>query len=220
MENILFIGNSFTFVNDLPGMMEALTDPAKLLYHYDSVTKGGAYLHQFADEEHELGIKVREKLAERKWDWVILQDQSFNPAKDADDCVRSAETLAKLTGAAKLLLYQTWAYEDGTEKLSGTGLCYEEMRLALRDGYEKAAQAVGGRRIPVGDAFAEVYRAHPEIALYLPDHYHPAPSGTYLAAMLFADAITGSYGGLKVPDGVNSGDEAALKAAVRLAIGG
>ena len=47
MLNILFIGNSFTFVNDLPAMLTAVAADAGVEIAASSVLKGGAYLHQF-----------------------------------------------------------------------------------------------------------------------------------------------------------------------------
>ena len=86
---VLFIGNSFTFVNDLPAMLENLSGGE---ITYGKVLRGGAYLKWYADPEHELGVQVREK-AKETWDAVILQDQSFNPARDRDDCVNQTKVL-------------------------------------------------------------------------------------------------------------------------------
>ena len=188
---ILFIGNSYTYYNDMP---EACFKKAAEEAGYDvsvtAVTKGGAYLFQYADPEHELGVQVREK-AKETWDAVILQDQSFNPARDKDDCVNQTKILAALFPKTPVFMYQTWAYRDGSDKLKNTGLTYDEMKEKLYDAYNAAAVAVNGRRVPVGFGFAEVKRTAPVIDLYTEDSYHPSPAGTYLAACLFYMALTG-----------------------------
>ena len=43
----------------------------------------------------------------------------------------------------------------------------------------------------MGDAFRLCHDTHPEIGLYMPDHYHPSPEGTYLAACVFFAALSG-----------------------------
>lgn len=72
MLNILFIGNSFTFVNDLPKMLETVAADAGIEIAATSVLKGGAYLHQFADLEHELGQRLCETYPTKKWDYIGL----------------------------------------------------------------------------------------------------------------------------------------------------
>ena len=204
MPNILFIGNSFTFVNDLPKMLETLAADTGVTITTSSVLKGGAYLYQFADPEHELGRRLADVYPTKNWDFIVLQDQSFNPAKNPDDFLVSAEKLCQsMNNGAKFLFYSTWAYRDNTEKLSKTGMTYTEMLNALTVSYQKAADQLDGIRIPVGNAFAASAADFPEIDLYTPDDYHPSPCGTYLAVCLFYKAVTGiSPSILPTPDGV------------------
>jgi len=185
---VLFIGNSFTFVNDLPAMLEEMSGGE---ITYGKVLRGGAYLKWYADPAHELGVQVRER-AKEQWDAIILQDQSFNPARDKADCVAQTKILADLFPGTPVFMYQTWAYREGSEKLANTGLTYDEMKEKLYDAYHAAAEAVNGTRVPVGFGFAEVKRAAPEVDLYTEDSYHPSPAGTYLAACLFYSALTGN----------------------------
>ncbi len=206
MINILFIGNSFIFVNDLPAMLTAVASDAGVEIVTSSVLKGGAYLHQFADPEHELGKRLAETYPTKNWDFIVLQDQSFNPAGNPEDFLASAEKLCKtMNSGAKFLFYSTWAYRDNTEKLAKTGMTYPEMLTALTASYQKAADQLGGARVPVGNAFAASTAAYPEIDLYTPDDYHPSPCGTYLAACLFYQAVTGkSSADLTTPDSVTA----------------
>lgn len=209
---VLFIGNSFTFFNDLPKMLSTLSGGT---IETDEVLRGGAYLKWFADPAHELGVRVREK-AQEKWDAVILQDQSFNPAKDKDDCVKQTKILASLFPETPVFMYQTWAYRDGSEKLANTGLSYDEMKEKLYDAYNAAAEAVGGKRVPVGFGFAEVKKTAPDVNVYVDDDYHPSPAGTYLAACLFYMALTGnSCDDLPGIEALDDGTEAILKSAAK-----
>ena len=91
----------------------------------------------------------------RHWDYVILQEQSFNPVKNYESFLTGAKTLCQVLKPENILLYQTWAYEDGSEKLVRTGLTYDEMHLGLKDAYTNAAKILGGVIVPVGDRFAE-----------------------------------------------------------------
>jgi len=214
MLNILFIGNSFTFVNDLPKMLESLAAGAGAELSTTSVLRGGAYLHQFADPEHDLGKQLAEIYPTKDWNFIVLQDQSFNPANKPDDFLNSVKTLCEqMNGKAKFLFYSTWAYRDQTEKLAKTGMTYSEMLTALTASYRKAADIHHGIHVPVGDAFALSTAEHSEIDLYTADNYHPSSCGTYLAACLFYQTITGkSSADLSVPEGVTAEQGSALRA--------
>jgi hypothetical protein len=54
-----------------------------------------------------------------------------------------------------------------------------------------AAQSVGGVLLPVGQAWAAAWLKDPQLSLYGPDGYHPGELGTYLAALVIYEGITG-----------------------------
>lgn len=190
-KTVLFIGNSFTYYNDLPGMVAEMLEKGGFDFQVESLTKGGWYLSRYADSEDEMGMQLRTDFAGKHWDYLVLQDQSFNPAGNYDDFAGGVKTLCELMDYDHLLLYQTWAYEDGSQKLSGTGLTYDQMYRALKDSYVKAAEAVNGQVVPVGDLFAEYKEKSPEIKLYKEDNFHPSAEGTKLAAKAFFKVLTG-----------------------------
>ena len=100
MKKILFIGNSFTYFNDLPAMTETLLKNAGISCRAASVTKGGAYLHEYADREHELNRRFEEAYGNESYDFVVLQDQSFNPAGDKADFMAAVHTLSTAVRAS------------------------------------------------------------------------------------------------------------------------
>src|ERR1043166_6791316 len=72
---VLFIGNSYTYVNDLPKMIAALARAGKqppLVYERE--TPGGCTL-----EKHWKDGKAARKIAAGKWDYVVLQEHSLRP---------------------------------------------------------------------------------------------------------------------------------------------
>ncbi len=197
MRRVLFIGNSFTFYNDLPGMLQRICGG----FQCDSVTRGGAFLHDFVNPNDELHAALLEKKAVG-WDYVVLQEQSFNAVGDQDDYLDASEALAGMIDA-KPVIYQTWAYEDGSEKLRGKGLSYAEMFTRMETSCDYAARVTHGLLAPVGTAFSIAHDEGLDGALYDDDNYHPTKNGTYLAACVLYRTITGfSPLGLDVPDGV------------------
>lgn len=196
MPNVLFIGNSFTYANNLPKMLESVAAYAGEAVSAESVVYGGAYLHEFANPEHEFGIQLEKTYRSRKWDYVVFQDQSFNPADQPNDFLISVDKLCgMMNNGEKFLFYGTWAYRDNTKKLSDTGMTYAEMLDALTASYKTAAEVHNGVLVPVGNAFAVAMEKYPEIDLLTADDHHPSIYGTYLAVCLFFKAIT-----KKLPD--------------------
>ena len=191
MKTVLFIGNSFTYFNDMPGMLAEMFEAAGLDYQVQSLTKGGWYLSRYADPRDEMGAQLYANYVGIHWDYVILQDQSFNPAGDFDNFFAGAKTLCEVLKAGQVLFYQTWAYEDGSEKLAKTGLTYNEMYHKLKEAYGRAAKELGGVLVPVGDRFAENHAQQSEVNLYKEDNFHPSEAGSRIAAEEFFKAICG-----------------------------
>lgn len=188
--NILFIGNSFTYYNDMPAVFESMAQMSQIDASVKSVTFGGYYLHQHIQP----GSEARKMLETNKWDYVVIQEQSINPLTDYADFRSSADTLASLARecGAEVVLYQTWAYENGSAKIKDTGLSYSKMNSELKKAYMRAAKSCGAKRAPVGSAFYRVFKKHPGIALYdSRDGYHPSAAGSYLAACVIFYSIFG-----------------------------
>lgn len=188
----LFLGNSYTYFNDLPGMVQWMAARNGIDLQTESVTRGGAFLHQFTDPADELYERWQTLYRQTEWDVVICQDQSFHPVGDPAAFRQAAlQVQALCRPEQKIFFYQTWAYKYGSGKLAGTELSYGEMLRRMIDSYAGAAEAVNGTVVPVGYTFAQVRELHPEIELYNPDGSHPSPAGTYLAACLFLARLTG-----------------------------
>ncbi len=204
---VLFIGNSFTYFNDMPytflNMAKTVDPDARV----ESIAYGGYSLSQYCDETTEVGKLVISKIVSYEWDYVVLQEQSITPCVDADSFVSAVKKLSRIASqvGAKVILYQTWSYEKDSEKLALTGMTYDEMSEALKNAYQRAAEESGATVAPVGDAFAYVSGSeHITRLINQNDGYHPSTSGSYLAACIIFRTITGkSTIGLPCPSNVS-----------------
>ena len=205
---VLFLGNSYTYVNDLPGTFARLAESGGRQVESATVANGGETLAQ-----HAASKDSRSAIASRQWDYVVLQEQSEVPAVAGSRdgyMYPAARTLAVLIEAsgATPMLFMTPAHRDG---LPASGLAgYEPMQLAINNGYEAIARELGVPIAPVGYAWFVLRRQHPEVGLWQDDGSHPSVAGTYLAACVFYAAIyRQSPEGLKFVDGLPA-DEAAV----------
>src|SRR5690349_4520326 len=105
---LLFIGNSFTNRNDLPGLLGELLaagDPPVTL-DAEKVPANGASLRQHWNA----GTAAR-LIESNKWDAVVLQEQSTLPIKNRGryhENVRLFHPAIRQAGA-RMLLYLTWS---------------------------------------------------------------------------------------------------------------
>ncbi|MBZ0098740.1 MAG: hypothetical protein K8F30_06630 [Taibaiella sp.] len=72
LKKALFLGNSYTGVNDLPKLVSDAAASASDTLIYDSNTPGGYYISQHLTDQASMA-----KVAAGNWDNVILQDQSM-----------------------------------------------------------------------------------------------------------------------------------------------
>ena len=189
---VLFVGNSYTFFNDMPDLFAELCRANKQDVEVFSVTRGGRRLEQSLEGD-EAALELEALLKETAVDVCILQEQSTLPVTDYDRFeagVRGiVETYRDRVG--KFLLYVTWGRKEGAAFLTEQGLTNETMTSALWEAYQKAAGVVGAECSPVGLHFREAAAKDPSMELYNPDLSHPSPLGSLLAAMTHYVTIFG-----------------------------
>ena len=184
--NILFVGNSYTYYNDMP---TALFFRILKMQGFDarvySVTKGAHTLLAFADSNDTYGKKLESELASKDFDVIFLQEQSVRPAQLPALFYDGVRQLAKkLEGEnAEIILYQTWGRKEPNSTLTTNGWTNRTMTQKLAAAYEAIADEMGYGVSAVGSAFYDVYTNHPEIELYADDKSHTSVAGSYLAAL-------------------------------------
>ena len=188
---VLFIGNSFTFYNDIPKLTEEIAKSIGYDFKADSITCGSYTLTKFADQSDAYGKQVYEKLNSNKdYDYVILQDQSARSYSNYSAFKTAVDTLNKLVKKtqdhAETRLYATWAY-DG---MSSTNTITQQEQI-IREKYEQCGNELGIKVHNVGKAFSKVYEENKEINLYFTDNKHPSHYGSFLSAHVHAMSLLG-----------------------------
>lgn len=189
---ILFIGNSYTYYNDMPTMLESLARSNGIAAEVDAVTSGGARLAQHLDEGSETGKRIRELTAINNYDVLVLQEQSHTPITAPELFLRGARGLAELVRAEKTVFYSTWGRKDGSPLLDELKLTSLGMTMSLELAYERMAKLTGGELATVGRSFAALSIEHPELELYNEDMSHPRYAGSAVAAMVLYKTIFGT----------------------------
>jgi len=184
---ILFIGNSYTYVNDLPGMFTKLAKSGGHRVETGMSAQGGWFL-----SDHVNSAETLDQIKSSKWNFVVLQEQSELPASEQLRVSRmypAARTLVKKIkeAGADPILFITWAHRDGWPD---NGMpSYENMQSAINIGYTTIGHELDLRMAPVGYAWSKLRQQNPQLNLWQEDGSHPSEQGTYLAACVFYSVI-------------------------------
>ena len=175
--SVLFIGNSFTARNDLPGLIAKMAAAKRKRINHTLVSAGGASLRR-----HWNDAIARKEIASGRYDLVVLQEQSTLPIKNAQrfyENVRLFDEAVKAVGA-KTVLYMTWARQNASEA-----------QEVLASAYTTIGGELGAAVVPVGVAWEKFLAKHQEPVLHDRDQRHPTLAGSFLAACVFVGTLFG-----------------------------
>ncbi len=176
--NILSIGNSFSqdAQRYLYGIARAEAEPlatvnlyiggCSLERHYDNMKDN---VRDYALECNGQGtgfpMSIEEALINRAWDVVTLQQvssSSTHPETYHPYLEELASFVRKKAPSAKIFIHQTWAYEEGCDRLHSIGgfLHASDMLAAVKDAYAKAVKDIDADGIiPSGELFGAMLDA-------------------------------------------------------------
>jgi Asp-tRNA(Asn)/Glu-tRNA(Gln) amidotransferase A subunit family amidase len=171
--NVLFIGNSHTYLHYMPQMLAELARAADIGFplNIDQSTGEGAGL-----QWHWNNPPARDKIRSRRWDRVVLQDRSGGSLEELESFQTHARRLDEeiRRRGAKTVFYMTWANKSQphTQKI-------------IADAYGQIATELDAVLAPVGLAWEKALALDEELNLHHIDDRHANPSGAYLTACVF-----------------------------------
>lgn len=217
--NILFIGNSYTYFNSLNKTVGDMLSVSGIPTNAERSTPGGwSFKRHFNGETPEKykEVPTPERIKEKKWDYVVLQEQSSGAIDHHDDFMEYGQKLVELirenNPETKIVLYATWGRCDGMYEGYGDDEARKEevvaawtkrysapnektlaqLKTGMYGAYQELQKATDSLLAPVGKAFLEVgdkMDLHSDEGDQKP--HHPNPRGSYLAACVFFKTITG-----------------------------
>ncbi|MCF8220728.1 MAG: hypothetical protein K9I97_04510 [Cryomorphaceae bacterium] len=185
--NVLFIGNSYTYANDLPGTLVQLAAAMGDQVNVDSKTNGG-----YTFQMHTQDLVTYQKINAQAWDYVVIQGQSQEPSfpyqqvntQSLPYATQLADSVYANHSCAQVNYFMTWGRENGDPQWDSINTFYK-MNARLRDAYLRIADSSNAGVSPVGSAWRYIRETQPSIQLYVGDGSHPSVAGTYLAASVF-----------------------------------
>jgi hypothetical protein len=175
--HVLFIGNSLTYVNDLPSTVAALA-----LASGDTIRVAQVAFADYALVDHVADGTAIKAIRLGGWHYVVLQQGPSSVQVNRDSLILMTQyfdTYIRSSGA-RTALFSVWPAIGN----------YSTFPRAI-ESYQLAAAAVNGVYLPVGAAWLAAWAKDSTLQLYSSDGLHPSELGTYLAALVMYERFTG-----------------------------
>ena len=195
--SVLFIGNSYTSVNNLPLLVKNLSTSAGKTLNIDSNIPGGYLMSSHLNDATTLS-----KISQGNWDYVILQEQSQIPTIDYyryNDMYPAMTDLKSVieqyNPCAKIITYMTWGRRFGGQQCDPSGTyCspvfanFNHMQDSLTSAYLEISELLNIQCAPVGVTWQNILN-DTTLVLHSGDNSHPNIDGSYVAALSIFSSI-------------------------------
>jgi|WetSurMetagenome_2_1015567.scaffolds.fasta_scaffold63229_2 hypothetical protein len=195
---VLFIGNSYTYANDLPTLFKNLSESAGKTVYTDMQAPGGYML-----ENHLTNTSTHDAIKRGIWNYVVLQEQSQTPVIEYLRYHSMYPSATKLDSIIKTfnqnattVFYMTWGRKNGGQQCIDTScspvfINYFHMQDSLKSSYTIISNILSAMLSPAGEAWRTARLLKPYVNLWDTDDSHPTLDGSYLTACVFFVKIFG-----------------------------
>ncbi|HBS87163.1 MAG: hypothetical protein A2W91_03010 [Bacteroidetes bacterium GWF2_38_335] len=196
---ILFLGNSFTYYNNMPDIVKGLADSAGINTEITMYAPGGMYVYTTTSMTgHDSSATTESYIISENWDFIVVQDNQggyvwsegyinpmitnanvvlFNKIKNNNQCTR-------------VIYFAGWAMEGGLPSeywnSGGLNLTSDNTADCIKRIYRQFLYVnntfFNEIVTPIGLAWITCLNEQPAINLFSGDGVHPSLSGSYLTA--------------------------------------
>jgi hypothetical protein len=174
----VFIGNSLTYVNDLPAIVVSIAKAGgKKRFDFKTVA-----FPDFSLEDHWNEGSALNAIRKGGWNFVIMQQGPSAGREGREVLLKYAKLFNGeiRKGGAVPGMYMVWPETSRFGDLDG-----------VRDSYSIAADEIDGAFFPASEAMRNLLSADTSIALFAKDNFHPNQTGSLLAALVIFEQIYG-----------------------------
>lgn len=199
-QNILFIGNSLTYYNNMPSLFQNL-----------ALSKGKSINAQFyapggtGFSNHVNDANVYALFASRIWDFVVLQPgtgESVGASATSDSTIargqRLIDSIKFYSPCAKVILYEISNGIASNKEAGGNYENYFATQTKIKDTLAKLSNGLHIPFAPAGECFRAYYTHNQDLRLHSSyGDVHPNVFGSYLVACaifttLYQDSVFGA----------------------------
>jgi hypothetical protein len=189
---VLFIGNSYTYVNDLPLLFKNLSASGGKIIYTEMQAPGGYML-----ENHLATSATLDAIKRGIWDFVILQEQSQTPVIEYlryhsmyPSAIKLDSIIKEFNPNAVTVFFMTWGRKNGGQQCIDTSCSpvfrnFFHMQDSMKSSYTQISNILSAMLSPAGEAWRTARLIKPGVNLWDADESHPALDGSYLTACVF-----------------------------------
>ncbi len=172
--NILFIGNSHTYFNDMPLMVKRRADEEDYNCRVTMLAHPGWFLSRHAEEPD-----VRFNILYGKYDYVILQEHAhpFGPEEEFLNAAIALNRMIREAGSTPVI-YECWAKKDEPE-----------VQDYMNQVHRHVAEEISALVAPVGENWWSYKDSWPNLEMYDEDGAHASRAGSEFAAKYIWEEI-------------------------------
>jgi len=195
---ILFIGNSFIFMNNLPQLFTGLTQNANITTFIGQHTPGGASVGDTAQgtSAHSNNPVVFNLIKSKKWDYVIVQDNqgrfalNYGVFSSSSNVIgghlKIQDSVLANNPCANMIWFAGWGFQGPYPPYSNSGT---EMIEKIFANYTYLNDTSYQIIAPIGPAWITAINNYSNVNLWAQDSAHPSLAGSYLTACVLYATI-------------------------------
>lgn len=219
---VLFIGNSFTYFNNMPQMVKSFADSAGITMTFSMHAPGGVSVGDTAQGTlaHMNNPAVYTMIRSQKWDYVVIQDNQGRFVRDSaqfpgsskvvEGHIKIRDSVVANNSCAKVVLFGGWGLKNGLPPYGNTGV---EMIRRILTNYYVLNDTMKEVIAPIGEAWIKTINYLPGTDPWSPDQQHPSQEGSYLtAAVIFSSVFQTPVKNINYHAGIPSSVSNVLKA--------
>lgn len=171
---VLFIGNSHTYVHDMPLIFKEKAKNLGIDCHVTMIAHPGWTL-----EKHNQNPEVKFNILYGDYDYVVCQEYAhpFGPVENLYTGMRILKSYIDET-KAKMIIYPTWAPKYNPD-----------VQTIMSEAHKRIAEELNVSLAPVDIRWVDTLKNNKEIELYGPDGEHPSVAGSNLISQAILDTI-------------------------------
>ncbi|HEY3403733.1 MAG TPA: SGNH/GDSL hydrolase family protein [Ohtaekwangia sp.] len=173
--HILFVGNSLTYANNLPLLVEEAAKGRGI-----KVTTEMLAYPNYALEDHWNDGVLQKKITGKKFQYVIVQQGPSSQADGRTMLLDYGQRIKNLCDKhnTKLVFFMVWPSRANSYTFDG-----------VISNYTEAATKTGALLCPVGKIWKTHFEKTNDYSYYGPDEFHPSTAGSKVAADAIVEVV-------------------------------